>query len=661
MFSQIANQQQQQQQSEASNQLRLLKRSIESNQHEQQQQQQQPLMNTSNKLAHHQNKKRLNKHRLDTPTITTTATAHQKSNKLHKTTNNINNNNSTPHRSRQVPHRSTLSTRLSSSSSTRHPRPSRIIGTHSHSESAIDVLRKLLQSRWDPVTKLLDLANLAQDKILKAAGIAAPGQKGAPLRTAGAIWKLCKEICPNVRSISLAENQLQSLQPMSISSLVATFPELANLSLAGNRLGSFFDLNALSPTTGRGGIMNGCSSGLTSLRELILTGNPLRTHAEKDGQTGLQNYLFEVVRRFPSLEVLDGEAIDPAMKATIAATVAAAPNRSQSMVEEDMMPKQLDTLPPQPPLPMSIQPAFMNDSSTSTFVAAFCLQFFNAFDHDRASLMDVYATQSSFSLCASPYIPARAKMAGLTRNSPDMPAQQVPSWNEYIAISRNNARLKGPKLSERLANGPAEIVNFMKQIPGTKHPINGSEDGTKFVVDSWQMGGLVNENVSVGGSVIYVSIHGQFQELPSLTVRSFDRNFLLGAAGPASAAALKGWPCVILTDQLTVRGYSSPQAWAPTATTSITPPQPHASAPVIPLPSTTNNGLAQPPKPLIMSEEEKKELIKKVMDLTNLNLNFTLDCLTQNHWNFEASIKNFHEILQRGGLPPDAFLSSSSS
>ncbi|KAA1097610.1 nuclear mRNA export, poly(A)+RNA binding protein [Puccinia graminis f. sp. tritici] len=67
----------------------------------------------------------------------------------------------------------------------------------------------------------------------------------APLRTAGAIWKLCKEICPNVQSISLAENQLQSLQPMSISSLVATFLELANLYLAGNQLGLFSDLNAL--------------------------------------------------------------------------------------------------------------------------------------------------------------------------------------------------------------------------------------------------------------------------------------------------------------------------------------------------------------------------------------------------------------------------------
>ncbi|KAA1075548.1 nuclear mRNA export, poly(A)+RNA binding protein [Puccinia graminis f. sp. tritici] len=69
---------------------------------------------------------------------------------------------------------------------------------------------------------------------------------------------------------------------------------------------------------------------------------------------GLHNYLFEVVRRFPSLEVRDGEVIDAAMKATIVATVAAAPNRSQSMVEEEMMAKPLNTLPPQPPLPIGI-------------------------------------------------------------------------------------------------------------------------------------------------------------------------------------------------------------------------------------------------------------------------------------------------------------------
>ncbi|OAV90693.1 hypothetical protein PTTG_06552 [Puccinia triticina 1-1 BBBD Race 1] len=638
MFAQVETQKQQQH-SEASNQLRLLKRSIESSQP--------PVsssrltnQNQNQNQNHNHNKKRTNKHRL----ISSDPIQH-KTNKLSKTSNpnsTPNNSHTTPHRSRQVPRRSTLSNRLSSNRlpSSTH-RPARITGTHaSQSESAIDVLRKLLQARWDPVTKLLDLANLAQDKILKAVGIAAPGQKGAPQRTAGAIWKLCKEICPNVRSISLADNQLQTLQPMSISNLIATLPELANLSLAGNRLASFSDLNALSPTTARGGATTS-STGFVALRELILTGNPLRADAEKAGPPGLQNYLVEVVRRFPSLEVLDGEAIDPTAKATIAAN---APQPS-AMLQDPNKHVSLNTI-PQPALPMSIKPAFLNDSTTSSFVAGFCLQFFNAFDQDRSSLIDVYATKSSFSLCASPYIPSRSKMAGLTRNQPHMPAQQVPSWNEYISISRNNARLKGPKLCDRLANGPAEIVEYMKQIPGTKHPLDVAD---KFVVDSWQMPGLVHESTSPGGAVIYLTIHGEFQEFPSLTVRSFDRTFLLGAAGPASAAALKGWPCVILTDQLTVRAYSSPQAWS---TVPAPAPQPPVLAP------TQQPQSAPIPKPELTSDE-KNELVKILMDLTKLNVQFTVDCLTQNHWNLDAALKNFNEIVSRGGLPSDAFLPSS--
>ncbi|KAH9456385.1 hypothetical protein Pst134EB_012581 [Puccinia striiformis f. sp. tritici] len=615
MFSQIGNQQQQQQQSEASNQLRLLKRSIEST------------SNNSSSSNNNNNKKKIT------------------NNNRH--TEQLKNIKSTPVRSRQPPpHRSTLSARLSSKPTKN--RQSRIIGNQSQSETAIDTLRKLLQSRWDPVTKLLDLANLAQDKILKAAGIAPPGQKGAPLKTAGAIWKLCTEICPNVRSISLADNQLQSLQPMSISSLVTHFPELSNLSLSGNRLSSYTDLNPLSSINQnrKKGNTTSTPAGFKSLRELILTGNPIRLNAEKDGPQGLQTYLFEVVRRFPSLEVLDGEAIDPIMKATIT-TASLNGSTSMSKPSGDSL-----LLPIQPPLPLSIKPAFFNDSTTSSFVASFCLQFFKAFDENRQSLMDVYATKSSFSLCASPYIPCRSKMAGLTRNRPEMPAQQVPTWNEYINISRNNARLKGAKLSERIANGPAEIIEYMKRIPGTKHPIQSAEDQHKFVVDSWQMPGLVNESTSSSGAVIYVTIHGEFQEFPSLTVRSFDRTFMLGAAGPASAAALKGWPCVILTDQLTVRGYSSPQAWSTTA------PLPQTtipnSVPILAssLPTPTSTVSAQPE----LTSEQKNQLVQKLMDLTKLNMNFTIDCLTQNHWDLDNSIKNFNDILSRGGLPSDAFL-----
>lgn len=499
--------------------------------------------------------------------------------------------------------------------------------------TAIDVLRKLLHARWDPVSQLLDLANLAQDKILMAGGIPAPGQKGAPLKTASAIWKLCQEMYPNIRSLSLADNNLKSLQPMSMSSLVTTLPGLENLSLAGNQLASFSDLHSISPVSRGHPSGTGVQLGFAQLRELILTGNPLRTAAQSAGPKGLENYLYEACRRFPSLQVLDGEKIDSVVRANIQPVLPSARNVNLP-ISTPTSTSQMSPAALEPVWPLSVKPAFLGDQSTATFVAAFCLQFFAAFDENRDSLADVYATRATFSLCASPFIPIRAKAAGITRNRPDMPAQQVPSWSEYISMSRNNAKLHGPRLSDRISTGPAEILHRMKLIPRTKHPLSNTADQHKFVVDAWQMPGLVTEATSAGGAVIYVSIHGEFQEFPSLTIRSFDRTFVLGAAGPATAAALKGWPCSILTDQLTVRGYSSPSAWAPESGTV----------------ATTSDLTV-----------EQQNLANQLMQSTNLNKQFTVECLTQNGWDLARALVNFQEINAAGVLPPDAFLTSPST
>ncbi|PLW38920.1 hypothetical protein PCASD_11720 [Puccinia coronata f. sp. avenae] len=244
------------------------------------------------------------------------------------------------------------------------------------SKSAIDLLCKLLQARWDPVTKLLDLAwipqNLAQDKILKAAGIAAPGQKGTPIRTAGAIWKLSQEICPSVQSISLADNQMQSLQ--------AT-PHVDQNS--GHHIpGAHKSVAIQKPTN------------FVFQAQHALTHHPqsrLMQRRERRA-VGLQSYLFELLRRFPSLEVLDGEAIDPVVKARMATTAQhSMPSTTTTTTMNVTTPGSAiapHTTPhPLPPLP--IKPAYFNDASTSSFLAAFCVQFFNAFDQDRASLMDI--------------------------------------------------------------------------------------------------------------------------------------------------------------------------------------------------------------------------------------------------------------------------------
>lgn len=234
---------------------------------------------------------------------------------------------------------------------------------------------------------------------------------------------------------------------MSISSLVATLPDLENISLAGNRLNGFSELNSLSTAVGGTGVNNSQKQGLHKLRELILTGNPIRVNAEKEGTSGLQTYLVEACRRFPSLQILDGETIDPAVRANLPPRPDRPAQRVSSLrpnVDEILASTRKPVAAPEVPMPFPVKSAFFDNESTSSIVSAFCLQFFSAFDNDRASLIDAYATKATFSLCASPAIPMRAKCAGLTRNRPDMPAQQAPSWHEYINISRNTARLKGP-------------------------------------------------------------------------------------------------------------------------------------------------------------------------------------------------------------------------
>ncbi|KAI8451718.1 hypothetical protein BY996DRAFT_8527807 [Phakopsora pachyrhizi] len=147
------------------------------------------------------------------------------------------------------------------------------------------------------------------------------------------------------------------------------------------------------------------------------------------------------------------------------------------------------------------------------------------------------------------------------------------------------------------------------------------------------MPGLVSEPaLNNCGDVVYVNVHGEFKEVNSLTVRSFDRRFVLGAAEPASATTLKGWPCVIISDQLTVRGYSSPIAWTPTAKVTLSRPDL----------SLTNGTIVVKNEPG-ESTIEGQRLVKELMKLMKLNERYSVKCLKQNGWNFELAVKNFEE------------------
>lgn len=62
----------------------------------------------------------------------------------------------------------------------------------------IALMKRFLQSRWDPAALFLNLENMATDPILAEEGLKPPGTPGAHKDINRALFKLCKELFPNV-------------------------------------------------------------------------------------------------------------------------------------------------------------------------------------------------------------------------------------------------------------------------------------------------------------------------------------------------------------------------------------------------------------------------------------------------------------------------------
>ena len=160
-------------------------------------------------------------------------------------------------------------------------------------------------------------------------------------------------------------------------------------------------------------------------------------------------------------------------------------------------------------------------------------------------------------------------------------------------------------MAQTLHMGSAEAVKAMTALPGTEHDVVGAPE--KFCIDAWPV------SQADGSMNLFLTIHGQFTErklsllssippirvyiicstsffslfcqlVPSRGIRSFDRSFILTPAPEGSrcvlhqslkttlishhfhktsSAKLNGWDVLVLSDQLCVRAYSSPEAWRP--------------------------------------------------------------------------------------------------
>ncbi|KZS94226.1 NTF2-like protein [Sistotremastrum niveocremeum HHB9708] len=446
---------------------------------------------------------------------------------------------------------------------------------------AVSDWKEFVQSRYNAGLQFLNLENMAQDEVLKKHKLSFRGN-----REGAVILKLASQLTPEVKTISLANNGLSTLQSFSL--LNHYLPNLANLSLQNNRLSSFKDLDRIAGRLNKGSL----------LRELVLLDNPLR-----DGEgRSLANYKSEIKRRFPALEVLDQE---PVLKITFDVPSHASSSRDPKAVHVgpatfamDMRPNVID---PEP------------------IVTTFLLRFFAAFDADRSSLRPAYAPNATFSVSANTAIPIRARIEGL-HTSPDYPNQTKLTWSGWLPNHRNLARYRDDSRSfVSLHTSGDDIISNFQKLPSTKHDLSKPEN---ICLDAWPVPNMLPDN----GAVLFITLHGQFAEEPTQGVRSFDRSFVLAAAPDGSPAKLAGWDVIILSDHLTVRAFSGSKAWAPS-----------------PL------KVKDEAKALDLLAEPQQALVRQLSAQTKLNHAFAIQCLAENSWDFGRALANFSEVKDRLG------------
>ncbi|KAF9967744.1 nuclear mRNA export, poly(A)+RNA binding protein [Mortierella alpina] len=277
--------------------------------------------------------------------------------------------------------------------------------------------------------------------------------------------------------------------------------------------------------------------------------------------------------------------------------------------------------------------------------------YFSLFDSERGLLEHIYDVNATFSYSA------------ITPPSPLQRSQGISSenWSEYLRQSRNLSRLSdlGARTT-RLHVGSKDIVyQGLMQLPETRHDLS---ENSKVCVDAWETGGLLPT------VCIYLSVHGEFEEvrrgMQESVRKSFDRTFIIAPAPPGSVAAANGYPCLIISDQLTLRGYNGSTGWKPDLSVNVTPSLAAAAAGVatalksVPIANAASHVFpmshASAASPhLDALSPEQQALVQELQRVTGLNVETALQCLLASGWDATKSMILVEQ--HRSQLPASAW------
>ena len=176
------------------------------------------------------------------------------------------------------------------------------------------------------------------------------------------------------------------------------------------------------------------------------------------------------------------------------------------------------------------------------------------------------------------------------------------SLNEYLKISRNLRRIRERNTRQQLIkHTKLAVVAFLTELPATTHKLDS------FVLD-----------VPVATpSCLVFTIHGVFLEKKLNVLRGFSRVFV---SVPESNSQF-----LIINDELHIRNVTDIQH---------TKFEIKASS----------------------SDTEQQELVKRFSAQSKMNLQWSLECLVSNGWNFEQAGTKFTELNNQGKIPPEAFV-----
>lgn len=475
------------------------------------------------------------------------------------------------------------------------------------SSALYTLLSQVLQSRYNPAARLLDLSRITSDPVLMQQGLLADAEK--TVKVFKALLRVAGDNLKDVDSVSLEGNFLTDVD--LVENVATAFPKLLNLSLANNQISGVAQFVRLR-------------NKFPLLRELLLAGNPLQQNPAYQSQAG------ELVAMFPRLVILDGITVRN---------------------EADL---------PKNALPAPIKPTFFEDEGVASMTPMFLANFFSLWDNDRAALLALYDQASFFSLAldtASPHSPtskqAPASYIQMSRNLVRNHSQQSRHHRVYFGPSQvATAFTKVPGSRHDLNNASAFAIESWK-VSDVRSP----GDTAIMMVVHGEFEETTNTKITTNTNAkVMRSFDRSLVVLPGpnmsyviasdlLSIRMHSK-LPVSAAGGAPAAGPVPAPATPAngpSPAISAAGTPAPGAPAPGVPTQGMPaPNPGAPAPTMGTPAPVPNAI--PPDALL------QEFVRQ----TGLTAEYADMCLKQANYDPNVAMQLFQQ--SRAQLPPNAFI-----